>query len=379
MNSIQLPSLLQTFAGAVFLYALYYIQWQLTVGASRRALIKQHGCKPLRNFAEFNNFPENIIGYKTIKENLAALKEHRLLEFINGRYQRTQNTFHHKTLNVDMIHTIEPDNLKAVMATKFKDFSLPTRRKTAFIPLLGAGIFTSDGHAWQNSRELIRPNFVRSQVGDLETFEIHVAHLIKAIPKDGSTVDLQDLFFQLTIDSATEFLFGESTNVLSGTDEFKTYFAQAFNRSQEEIAQGVRSGKINKFFRSKQFEKDCKYVHDFVDQYVQKGLEYRRSLNGEKKDAERQGRYVFLHELCKATGDPMQIRSELLNVLLAGRDTTASLLSDVFFVLARRPDIWKKLRVDVDQLGGQPPTFQQIKDMKYLKMVLNESALLVSS
>lgn len=67
------------------------------------------------------------------------------------------------------------------------------------------------------------------------------------------------------------------------------------------------------------------------------------------------------------------IRSELLNVLLAGRDTTASLLTNVFFIISQRADIWEKLQADVQQLNGALPTFEQLKDLKYLKAVLNES------
>lgn len=91
-----------------------------------------------------------------------------------------------------------------------------------------------------------------------------------------------------------------------------------------------------------------------------------------KTDIKEDDRYVFLYELVKRTTDPVQLRSEMLNVLLAGRDTTASLLSDTWFILARRPDVWAKLREEVDALGGEKPTFQQIKDMKYLRWVLNE-------
>ena len=67
-------------------------------------------------------------------------------------------------------------------------------------------------------QSLVRPNFTRSQVADLDTFETHIQKLISKIPKDGSTVDLQTLFFQLTLDSATEFLFGESVSSLSSTE-----------------------------------------------------------------------------------------------------------------------------------------------------------------
>lgn len=35
--------------------------------------------------------------------------------------------------------------------------------------------------------------------------------------------------------------------------------------------------------------------------------------------------------------------------------------------------MWVKLRREVDALNGEQPTFEQIKDMKYLKYVINES------
>lgn len=84
-------------------------------------------------------------------------------------------------------------------------------------------------------------------------------------------------------------------------------------------------------------------------------------------------RYVFLHELVSQTSNKIKIRSELLNILLAGRDTTASMLSNVWFELANRPDVWRRLRREVDALDGAFPTFERLKDMKYLRAVLNES------
>lgn len=85
------------------------------------------------------------------------------------------------------------------------------------------------------------------------------------------------------------------------------------------------------------------------------------------------GRYLFIDELVRQTDDRYRIRSELLNILLAGRDTTASLLSNVWWTLSKRPDVWAKLREEVDALGGERPTWEQLKDMKYLKAVLNEA------
>jgi cytochrome P450 len=227
------------------------------------------------------------------------------------------------------------------------------------------GIFTSDGSDWQHSREMLRPNFVRSQVGDVATFEKHVSHLISAIPPN-TTVDLSDFFFRLTIDSATEFLFGESTESL--TQQSSDGFAEAFTHSQDYIANSSRWGAWAKLFPANgRFNKDRKLVHDFVDYYVKTGLSRRNNQSTDEKSDQNE-RYVFLDSLVKQEVDPIRIRSELLNILLAGRDTTASLLTNVWFTLGKRPDIWEKLQAEVATLHGQKPTFEQLKDLKYLKV-----------
>ena len=361
-------SLTQGAIWSVVAYAVYWVYWEFTIGAARRRMIKEHGCKPPKKLPIADPF----LGLDLFRRNIKYLKKHKFLEGNEERFTRMGNTFQTHMIGNTAIVTIEPENVKTVLSLRFKDWGLHGRRRP-FVPLLGHGIFTTDGAAWHNSRELIRPNFVRSQVGDLETFERHVNHLVQAIPLDGSTVNLQDLFFRLTMDSATEFLFGESTNCLApGTStESSTAFAEAFNRGQEAIGKHARLGFLN-IFPDAQFKKDVKVVHDFADRYVNRALEYRKTHDLEKADMQAGDRYVFLHELVKGTNDPVRIRSELLNVLLAGRDTTASLLSNVWWTLSKRPDVWAKLRAEVDDLGGEKPTYTQIKDMKYLRYVMNE-------
>ena len=52
MVSITIPDPREAAIGATGLfivyYAIYYVYWQLTVGASRRKIIKDHGCKPVK-------------------------------------------------------------------------------------------------------------------------------------------------------------------------------------------------------------------------------------------------------------------------------------------------------------------------------------------
>jgi cytochrome P450 len=65
--------------------------------------------------------------------------------------------------------------------------------------------------------------------------------------------------------------------------------------------------------------------------------------------------------------DPKLIRDQLLNILLAGRDTTACLLTFVTYVMAMYPDIARKMRQEVLQHCGHTgiPNFENIKSMRY--------------
>ena len=361
--------------GLLCFVVLSYLRWEFTVGSSRRALITNRGCKPIKENDEYYNFPNRIFGIKVLKEIRTAISNHTLLERTQLQFKRHGLTFRFRILFTDIVETIEVENIKSILATNFKDWNLPTLRKLSFAPLLGNGIFTNDGAAWQHSRQLVRPNFTKSQVGDVDIFEKHVSHLIKTIPQDGSAVDLQDLFFLLTLDSATEFLFGESTNCLAqekGT-ELGMKFADAFNFTQQEIMGAFRTGTTRLWVQSKKFKADVKFINNFADRIIRNELDNREKVDAEKATSYTDDRYVFLRELVQSTNDPLRVRSELLNILLAGRDTTASLLADVFFVLARRQDIWLKLQAEIAMLQNQRPTYEQIKDLRYLRMVLNET------
>lgn len=89
-------------------------------------------------------------------------------------------------------------------------------------------------------------------------------------------------------------------------------------------------------------------------------------------------RYVFFEALAKQTRDPIELRVQVMNILLAGRDTTASLLGFTILRLARDAERYRKLReIVLEEFGtfNEPEniTFMHIKNCKYLQWVLNET------
>ncbi len=98
--------------------------------------------------------------------------------------------------------TADPKNIQVMLSTQFDDFDLGPTRNGNFWPLLGNGIFTQDGPAWEHSRAMMRPQFAREQVSDLNLEEKHVQNMIRVLDsklKDDhwtDIIDLQVLFFK---------------------------------------------------------------------------------------------------------------------------------------------------------------------------------------
>lgn len=276
--------------------------------------------------------------------------------------------------------TIEPENIKTILATSFKDYSLGFRYD-AMYDLLGNGIFTLSGEGWKHSRALLRPQFSREQVSRLDSMRTHINMMINNHFKGRKTVDAQVLFHNLTIDTATEFLFGESTNTLDpdlskqglpGPKGLVTgeQFAQAFTSALETLSIRVMVGAAWFLIWTPKFWRSCKVCHNFIDYFVLKAL-----ANPMEKDQEAD-RYIFIRELTKETSDPRVIRDQALNILLAGRDTTAALLSFTTYYLGAYPEVYDELReaviADFGSTDTQIPTFEQLKQCKVLQNVIRE-------
>ncbi|CAG8950261.1 hypothetical protein HYFRA_00008499 [Hymenoscyphus fraxineus] len=330
---------------------------------------RKHGCQPETRIPQV----DPILGYDIFRAQVEAFKNNNVLGLAYSRYQKYGLTWSLSLMGGRFYNTIETENIKTILATSFKDFGIGGRQE-ACRPLLGKGIFTTDGAEWEHSRALVRPNFTKAQVANLDTFESHIQKLIAHIPQDGTTFDLQPLFFQLALDSATEFLFGQSVGSFDapqGSDQER--FGKAFDLAQSRLGMRIRMGKLAWLYRDTNFDKACKEVHRFVDRIVLEALQNTPCDNPEKSFDKEGERYVFLTELIKSTRDPQVLRDQLLNILLAGRDTTASLLSNTFHALVRNPHVFQQLKAEIDTLNGKKPDYETLRNMKYLKYVLNES------
>ncbi|KAH8908006.1 cytochrome P450 [Coniochaeta sp. PMI_546] len=318
-----------------------------------------------------------ILGLDLVLQAVPRLKTFSAIQWISERLAK-YGTHYHLTLGGEWILlTNEPENIKAILGTKFENFPIGGPRLLATLPILGNNsVFTTNGEAWHHNRAMIRPSFVRDQVADLACFDKHTSNMIRRIPTDGSTVDMQQLLQDMTMDSSSDFLLGYSTNMLTdnpapGADDF----IKAFHLANEECA---KMGRINPLLfklPNKALDANIKIEREFIRSYLRKAAADRkeRLARGEPKKRS----YVFLDELLDQGHAEEYLMDQLLSVMIAGRDTTAMAITTALWYLARSPSAVKKLRDEIANVGAKDPTWEQLKNMKYLNNIIKEGLRLI--
>lgn len=372
--------------------AIIYKAFQIIVNRQKdAAFARQHNCLPAPAVTW-----DGFLGIKIIKQMKAADQKNMFMNLLDDRVAEMSNavgrfcpTFSYRVLGKQGFFTCDPKNIQAILAHQFQDFELGALRRRVMGEPLGDGIFVQDGKKWEHSRALLRPNFVREQVADLDMEERHVQDLFTVMPvrDDGwtDTTNIQELFFRLTIDTATEFLFGESTNTQvttlakSQTNSTGRWderaFAKHFDSVQRHMSSKFRFGDLHWLHNPKEYQDDIKIINEFISYFVDLALTKRSEKTHAKGE-----KYVFLEALAAQTQDPVALRAQLLNILLAGRDTTASLLSWTFHELLRHPEVFEKLRnAIISDFGPYSTddisaiTFSSLKSCTYLQHTLSEA------
>ncbi|CCD56254.1 similar to cytochrome P450 alkane hydroxylase [Botrytis cinerea T4] len=366
-------------------YVVYIIVNNLLQSHLRRVKAKKLNCK--NPPAQKNDLP---LGIDQIFRALKFLAAQNFPSEQQKEFKKVNAlTYSNSVLGRDGFTTIDEKNIQAVLGTQFPDFDLSSQRADNFIPFLGSGIFSQDGKDWERSRALMRPQFARDNLSDLEMEERHFQVLLKALPgieKDGWTgeIDIQPLLFRFTLDSATEFLLGQSVEsqlaaieTALGTkskQENADDFALQFDVGNMSLSKRARFVPYSWLVWPSGFKQAIKSCHSAIDRVVAENLEKMKAAGGVSDP----NRYVFFEALAEQTRDPIELRTQVMNILLAGRDTTASLLAFAIFSLARDPTRYRKLReIVLEEFGTfsapKDITFAHIKACRYLQWVMNET------
>jgi cytochrome P450/NADPH-cytochrome P450 reductase len=240
----------------------------------------------------------------------------------------------------------------------------------------GDGLFTArtEESNWQKAHNILLPSFSQQAMKGYHSMMVDIAmQLVQkwARLNPDESIDVREDMTRLTLDTIG--LCGFNYRFNSYYRETPNPFIVSMVRALDEaMHKGTRLPIQDQLMErtKRQFERDIQSMYSLVDKII-----------AERKSRGDQGETDLLARMLNAkdpnTGellDNTNIRYQIITFLIAGHETTSGLLSFAIYFLLKNPDVLKKAYEEVDHvITGSIPTYQQVLQLKYIRMILNES------
>jgi enediyne biosynthesis protein E7 len=248
-----------------------------------------------------------------------------------------------------------PDDVKRVLVSNHRNYTKGVGLDRVKI-LLGKGLMTSEGEFWKRQRYMMQPMFHRRVITEfaslIDTANDRFIARWEAQAARGEVVNLTDEMSELTLEIVLGSIFGTDMERLArqpGGNPFEVVtkesgrnlqFAFKFRSLSKVIAELVRRRREN---REEYF--------DYVG--------------------------MLMNARDKETGDAMQERElidEVMTLVVAGHETTASALNWTWYLLSQHPDVEARLHAEIASVPAvSAPSLAQMEALAFTQQVINEA------
>ena len=248
-----------------------------------------------------------------------------------------------------------PDDVKRVLVSNHRNYTKGMGLDRVKI-LLGKGLMTSEGELWKRQRYMMQPFFHRRVITEFaQTLESANDRFIarwEALAARGELVNITEEMSELTLDIVLRSIFGRDLERMS---------TQAGGNPFEVV--------------TKDQERNLQFAFKFrsLAKIVAGIMERRRAQNEEHFD------YVgmLMSARDKDTGAPMSDRElidEVMTLVVAGHETTASGLNWTWYLLSQNPEAEARLHAEIDAAPDMAtPNLAQMESLAYTQQVVNEA------
>lgn len=288
-----------------------------------------------------------------------------------------------------IIVTANPANVEYILKTNFSNFPKGKPLTELLGDFLGCGIFNVDGELWSTQRKLACHEFSTKSLREFvvktleEEVEQRLVPLLEEAAESERVVDLQDVLRRFAFDTICKVSLGTDPFCLD-LDRPVPALVKAFDCASEisarrataplyliwKLKRALGVGSENKL-------KDAvKVVHDSVREIINNKREILEKDEGKSCQSD------LLSRLLSAGHDEEVVRDMVISFILAGRDTTSSAMTWLFWLLSKHPSINQKIVNEVgDVLNNRTSTaaaaaalgFEDLQEMKFLRACLCES------
>jgi cytochrome P450 len=241
----------------------------------------------------------------------------------------------------------------------------------ALEPLLGDGLFVSDGETWRQRRKLVAPVVHVSRLSHFAPImsEAALETRDRWQARADQEIDVLEECAHLTAEIICRTVFGRelgrshAADVVQGFSDYQHAIGQVDIVSLLGLPDWVpryRSGKVRRAIRQ---------IHAVLDDVIAK---HRTQRDHDETSV--------IGSLLNASDDQgnalsdTALRNEAAVLFMAGHETTANTLAWALYLLSQAPKSAARLNHELDSvLGGRPPQLEDIAKLPYTRAVINET------
>jgi cytochrome P450 / NADPH-cytochrome P450 reductase len=241
----------------------------------------------------------------------------------------------------------------------------------------GDGLFTAynDEPNWGKAHRILMPAFGPAAMQNYFEAMLDIAEqMLTRWERFGpeAILDITDNMTRLALDTIA--LCGFSYRFNSFYQNEMHPFVQAMVRAIKEANNRSRRPPLQNrlmLLTQRQFDADIRQMHEITDKLIAR----RRKLDAEAAPRDLLG--LMLSAKDPVTGeclDDVNLRHQLVTFLVAGHETTSSLLSFAIYELLQHKEVLDRARAEVDEvLGTDPPRFEHLSRLHYIDQILRET------
>ncbi|GMI96656.1 cytochrome P450, family 94, subfamily C, polypeptide 1 [Hibiscus trionum] len=302
-------------------------------------------------------------------------------------YTHLLNNSPTKTIHIHVLGntiTANPQNVEYMLKTRFHNFPKGKPFSTILGDFLGRGIFNVDGDSWRFQKKMASLELGKLSIKSF-AFEIINSEIKnRLIPllssfaareeeEEERVLDLQDVFRRFSFDTICRFSFGLDPSCLELSlpmSKFATAFDSASKLSAERAMNASpfvwKMKRALNLGSEKKLKKAIKTIHVLAKELIRQ----RRKMGFLTHND-------LLSRFMCTINDEAYLIDIVISFLLAGRDTVASGLTSLFWLLAEHPNVVSRIRQEADHVLGRNRehiiSFEEMKQLHYLHATVYES------
>lgn len=255
--------------------------------------------------------------------------------------------------------------------------------------VMGKGLIPADFETWKVRRRAIVPGFHKSwldfQISEFGRAASLLTHKLKDVAASGTAVDMEERFGSVALDIIGKAIF----NYEFGSVEGESPVVKAAIASLREVEHRAQTPfqywklPLVQLFveRQREFTSNMELLNKALNDCVAKALDNRSEADLEELEArdytkmENASLLRFLVDMRGEETTGQQLRDDMITMLIAGHETTASALTWALFELVQNAPLLRRVQEEVDSVMGDRdlPTYEDVKAMQLVRLCFAES------